>query len=269
MIDRDNGFISDTFTPRYNLSSNELSTLTEDLLCERASNLPDTLRYITIEVNGDHKCANIGRHIERVVFEEVFGNDVQQMTEEYGLYEAHSKFFIAIDRATEQPTGVLRVIGNSPQGLKSLNDAQQEPFNVNIDNALKYHAISDLDTVWDIGTVAMLPDYRGSSEPSSIQLYRAMYLSALEHGIEHLVSIMDDKLLRMLKGHLAMPFEPLANSEPGPYLGSEKSHAVYAHVPEFHQKMSNHKNTIKSRRVKRIIDYLLDENDKQSIILGQ
>jgi hypothetical protein len=254
--------------PKYEFLPDEIDELTAELLSERASEIPEEIRYITIEVDGnDNKYANIGRHIEREVFEESFGNDSEEMIREYGPYEPASVFFISFDRELSKATGALRAIGNSSRGLKTLNDAQSEPFNVSIDEAVQYHNIDNLDEVWDIGTAAVLPEYRASRSMPSIQLYRTMYLSALKNNINHLVSIVDDKLLNTLVDRLAMPFVHLADSTSGEYLGSEKSHAVYAYVPEFYDKMSAAMSSVTSHLGKNILSRLVNGSEDDSIIL--
>jgi hypothetical protein len=267
MIDHDNYNNPENIQPSYELSPQELNTLTNDLLEERAPEASYSHRYITVEVNNNSRYANIGRHIERAVFEEVFDNDTEQMIEEYGPYEDASRFFITIDRESKRPAGALRATGNSPNGLKSIIDAEQAPFFVSEESVMQKHAIDNLDKVWDIGTAAVLPEYRGGKGLSSVQLFHVMYVSALNNGIEHLVSIIDDKLLRMLRDHFGIPFVSLAGSSPGPYLGSEKSHAVYAHIPEFKEKMNIHKETVKGPLGRNVIDYLLDDSPDDSIFL--
>jgi len=257
------------FIPNYELSSEEINRLTSELLAERANGISEDHRFVTIEVEeGCGKYSNLGRHVERAVFEESFGNDASQMIKEYGPYELSSIFFIAIDRDAKLPTGALRAIHNSSAGLKTLNDMQHDPFNVNFDDAMQYHNITNLDEAWDIGTVAVLPEYRASRSMPSVQLYRTMYLAALKGGIDHLVSVVDDKLLKTLTERLSIPFVPISGSKPVPYLGSDKSSAVYAYVPEFYDKMNAHLDTIKSRIGKAILDKLLNGRDDSTIILG-
>ena len=254
-------------TPRYDLSPEEESLLTEGLLKDR---LPEQLdrdsRFVTIEVGGLSDYANIGRRIELDVFSEVAGAYNEQMIEQYAKYESSSRFFLSIDANIKKAVGVLRVIRNSPNGVKTLNDAQKEPFFVGIDDVKIMHNIADLDSVWDVGTVAVDPEYRGpDSGLVSIQLYRALYLSSVRNNIDHWVSIIDHKLFRVLTGLFGMPFVPLADSEPGPYLGTEKSHPVYAHVPEFYDKMVDKMASVNSATAKNIMGRLINGQDDTSI----
>ena len=258
--------------PRYDLTSTDANLLTKELLDENLLHLPESGRFVTIEVNGDSKYSNIGRYTELAAFGpgDYLADNPDLCAEEYKPYESSSNFFLLIDREATRPVGVLRAIGNSKSGIKTLNDAQKEPFNVDIEDVVRIHGISDFDKVWDIGTIAVLPEYRGvDAGLPSISLYRAIYLSSIEKGIEHWVSIIDNKLLRALKGVFAMPFVPLANSEPGPYLGFEKSHAVYARVSEFREELERRMREVKSQMSKKILESLVyDDNDKNIVLNG-
>lgn len=266
MTDDTNEHLS-PFPVQYTLNPKQLVELTHELIAARTMDISSEHRFVAVEVGGDETYANLGRHIERVVFEAVFGNDAQQMEEEYGPYEAASRFFISIDRVTGQITGVLRVIQNSAQGLKTLNDVQGDPFNVATEDVIEQHAIDDPNKVWDVGTVAVLPEHRKGSKAVSVQLYRAMYLAAREQGIDHLVSIIDDKPFKDMTTFLGIPFVPLAGAVPGPYLGSEKSHPVYGYVPEFYEKMSRHRKTMAGYLARHALDRLVEGSEDGSITL--
>ena len=265
--DTDTEVGAEVFSPRYDLTDAELADLTFRLLAERAVGVPEHYRLVAIEVDGRSPFSNVGRYVERVVFEATFGNDAAQMTDEYGAYEETSTFFISVDRDTGTPSGVLRIIEDSPFGLKSLNDAAQEPFNLDVDEAFRFHAISDAAEIWDIGTVAALPHYRRGEAAVSVQLYRAMYLSAVRHHIKHIVSIVDDRPFRKMRDFLGIPFIPLADTPPGPYLGSKKSHAVYGYVPHFLPKARAHRDTMRGLLVRNALQRLVDGTEDDSISL--
>ena len=251
----------------YVLPPGQVAVLTEELLVARTMNVSSQHRFVAVEVDSGSTYANLGRHIEREVFEAEFGNTADKMIEEYSPYEEASGFFLSIDRAKARTTGVLRVIRNSPNGFKTLDDISKEPFSISKQEALNYHSIDNLDEVWDVGTVAVIPDYRSGEGAVSIQLYRAMYLSAVDHDIEHLVSIIDDKPLKRMTQFLGIPFVPLAGAEPRPYLGSKSSQPVYGYVPEFYEKMSRHKKTINGRLAGTALDRLVDGSEDDAILL--
>ena len=256
------------FTPSYDLSPEDVGALTVQLLASLDCAWPEKYRYVGVEIAGGSPFSNIARHIERVVFDASFGNDAAQMTAEYGPYEAGSVFFVSIDRSTGTPSGALRIIGNTPRGFKTLNDARSAPFSIQSADVVAQHGIHDADALWDVGTVAVLPEHRSGAGAVSVQLYRAMYLSALQHGIDHLVSIIDEVPLRKLVQYLGIPFVPLAGSAPGPYLGSPMSQAVYCHVPDFQPRTRRHRCTMRGYLARKALARLArgSEDDALSLV---
>ncbi len=267
--------LNDNLEPRYDLPFAAIDQLTQELIDRHTHEVPVRYRYAAVEVKGDSPYANIARYIEGTVFQAAFGNTPEQMKREYGPYETTSTFFISLDRGADgsvldlkKATGALRVINNSDQGLKTLNDIESEPFYVDLDSVVYRHGIEDMNKTWDIGTVAVLPEYRKGEGPVSVQLYRAMYLAAMHGNIEHLVSVIDGRALTKLTGYLGIPFVPLADSEPHPYLGSQSSTAVYGHVPEFFAKMSRHRLTPRGILAHKALARLVKGTEDDSIVLA-
>lgn len=260
--------------PNYNADQIDVSHLTRLLLSDKAvERLPDGSRFATIEVEPGSKFANIGRYIESRVFMQTFGNTPETLQESYAPYEDSSRFFLSVDVESANPTGVLRVIANSPAGLMTINDVEDQPFGISREAIAKVHGVTDFDKTWDVGTVAVLPEYRRGQGPVSIQLFRAMYLSAVNHSVEHLVSMIDDKLYKKLHGALGIPFKPLAGAKPGPYMDSEKTHPVYGFVPDFYNEMSAHRKSIKGRMLAKYaigdsLDRLVEGSQDDLIILA-
>jgi len=262
--------------PAYDVAPERIHELTSQLLKDNAEELPsaDVRRYVAIEVPGTSQFANIGRHVERVVFEQKFGNNAQQMAEEYGPYEKASTFFISVDQTTQQVTGVLRIIHNSPVGLKSWDDAK-ESFGLEPEKAAEQEGLQDSDRIWDVGTIAVLPEYREKAGAVSILLERAMYVSAKDHGIQALISIIDDEPLVKMRSNwrgVGIPFKALPGTKAQPYLGSKKSHAVYGFVPEFYEKMSRHRESLRGHLIARFalgdaLDRLIEGTADDAIIL--
>lgn len=227
----------------YDLPYEKVLELTKELLLVKPPEGGG--RFVCYRLEGMDAFSDIGRHIESVVFKDAFDNDPEQMREEYGPYEGQSTFFVSIDTEKKVPTGALRIIKNGPAGLKSLNDFEERaPEHIPVETVLERHKIDSLEECWDVGTVAVLPEHRSASGGISVQLYRAMYVAAMDEDVQHFVSIIDEKPLSKLTNFLGIPFEPLANSKPFQYIGSEKSQAVYGHVPEFYKKMNRKRKTI-------------------------
>lgn len=228
-----------TFQPNYELDRAEISQLSQRLLAERPANGND--RFVAYEFDGDDPYSNLGRSIELTVFDETFpDNKVEDLEREYGPYERASSFFVVMDQKSQQPIGALRIIRNSEAGLKTLNDIAGEPLTISTESFMNFHQVTSLDNVWDVGTVAVLPEFRttgiksaiGKNPQPNIMLYRSLYAKARYEGIDHFVSVIDHKAHRGLK-LLGVPFVPINDSEPFSYVGSESSIALYGYVPEF------------------------------------
>lgn len=251
----------------YENTPEEACKLTQRLLGEYAEHISEGCDSVVIMVSGDSEYANIGRYIEESVFMESFKNDPEEMKMEYGPYEDESIFFLALDCENNKPIATVRVVEN---GHKTLVDSAKEPFVVDIENAALLHGITDVKKVWDIGTAAKMSEYAMDRKKALIvvELYRAMYAASLDKGIEHWVTIVDDDLYNMTKNRFGIPFVPLGGSEPGPYLGSVVSHAVYAHVPDFNEKMGEYMNNTKGRFAQSIFDILVKGSDDDKIFLA-
>jgi hypothetical protein len=255
MNDPASGLEPTTPKSRYDLTFEEASKLTQQLLNERPPNGYD--RHVCYRLSDD-EYANIGRYVEREVFEARFGNDSKEMQMEYGPYEHSSRFLLTVDCENMNPTGVLRVIRNSSAGLKTFNDLEAIAPQFSLEDAKQFHKIDDLDECWDIGTVAVLPEHRSAQGAISVQLYRGVYVSAMEEKVQHVVSIIDGALLSKLTDYLGIPFVDLNDSQPLSYLGSESSQAVYGHVPDFYNEMKRRKWTIKGIVARKALAQLVE-----------
>lgn len=219
----------------YEMSLDQASELAGRLLDEHPPQSND--RYVCYRFDGSDSYSDIGRAIERSVFEAAFGNDAKEMKQEYGPYENHSKFFITVDAEKRHPSGVVRVIEGTIDQTKTLQDLASIGH-VTLEEVATQHHISPEDTVWDVGTLAVLPEYRAREGQVSVQLFRGMYVSARDSGIEHLVSVIDNKAHTKLVKVLGIPFQHLAHKkQPFSYLGSDESRAVYGYVPDFYKRM--------------------------------
>lgn len=234
-------------TPRLEAEyDNELSLerqrqLVNSLLMEHQPKTGGQFAYY--ELSPRVEIANVARTLEASSFYKFFKETPAELRELYGPYEDQSIFFLALDTETATPAGALRVITNGAHGLLTLNDiaapatTEKGLGGISIEAIQESHSIENLDSCWDIGTVAVEPEYRGNKKVS-VMLYRAMYKKAEEQGIEHLVSIIDkhpyDGSIRPLR----IPFQPLAGfSEPFRYYGSKLSYAVHGYVNDFYPTM--------------------------------
>ena len=190
---------------------------------------PSTGRFVALAVAPADPLADVARTVERQVFEESFGNDATTMAAEYGGYEDDSIFFLVLDRRTGLPAGAGRVIEG---GGKTLDDA---PDRIGRDLSViaAAHGLHDGGRIWDFATVGVLPAYRGGKSALTVSslLYRTFLNAGRRRGVRHVVTLLDRGLYRNML-LLGVPFEPMAGSEPFPYLGSPATRALYVGFAE-------------------------------------
>ena len=257
---------------RYDLDMAQMQELTERLLAEREPRSDDRIVCYRLEQGSPYE--NVARTIECEVFEKFFGNNAEEMADEYGPYEPQSIFFLSVDQFSKQPAGVLRVIENGPAGLKTLTDLEtsEDPAvpHLSPNDVQVHHEIESLDTCWDVGTVAVRKEYRASraeAQETSVQLYRALYTAALESGVDHFVSIIDARPYDKMTNYLGIPFVPMAGSEPFSYLGSEKIYADYGEVRKFYEKMNRKRKTVRGFMARKALGPLVKGTADQAINL--
>jgi hypothetical protein len=215
----------------YDLSDAATIELTREFLSTKT--IAPSERFVCFEVEGRDRFANIGRQIEREVFEETFGNDPVCMTNEYSPYEESSLFFLVVDAQECAPAGVTRMIRNSPAGLKTLVDMQdgsKTPTPVRIEDVMLQHGIDDLDSCWDGATSAVRRRYRWRLAAIHVKLLRAWFTAAHRENVKHLVSILDAPIYRAVREIYRVPVVPLAGTPPFTYMDAPNSQAIYGHI---------------------------------------
>lgn len=250
---------------RYDLTERDMLHRTSELL-ER-SPLATDRRFICYELESA-EMKDVARTIERSVFETSFDNGSEEMIRIYGPYEAASRFLLSIDRIEHRPVGALRIIENSSAGLMTLNTLPAGVTGVGQETLLDHHGIRSLDDCWDVGTVAVVPEYRRQGKGISVQLYRALYVAAMKEGIEHMLSIIDTHPYETMTNYLGIPFVPLGDSSSFSYEGSEESMAVYGHIPEFYPKMRRQSLTVKGLLARKALWPLVFGTEDDAIKLG-
>jgi hypothetical protein len=170
------------------------------------------------------------------------------MVDAYGPYEDYSAFFLVVDREQRCAAGALRVIEHSAQGLKSLNDLDGPPLHLSLEEVLDAHEIDDLESCWDIGSLAVLKEYRGAATDHivSTMLYGYSFAEVHRRRIKHVVTILDKHAYAQLVELMGVPFKPIAGTGPFSYLGSENSRACYGYVPDSVRSMEAHLQSMPS-----------------------
>ncbi len=180
----------------------------------------------------DEAGAELGRHLERRVFLEAFGNTPELLAREYGAYEEHSVFICVVDHLRRVPAGVMRVLLPSPAGFKSLNDLEEvwgESVGTLTDRT---GIVLDPLKTWDVATLAVAPEYRSKAARGlvSMGLYQSLTLSARVCGTEWFVAILDMPVFRLIRWKLRMIFAGYKGLGPLPYLGSQASIPAWCDV---------------------------------------
>jgi hypothetical protein len=218
----------------YDMTDPERDALTKQFL--RTKRLGCN-RFACFSIEGTDPFANIARQVEREVFEESWGNDAATMKKEYGPYDEASVFFMAVDTHTKVPAGVLRMIRNSPVGLKTIVDLDDvvkspiAPITIPSDEVMRHHGIDDLNRCWDGATAAIPRRYRRRLAATHVQIMRIVALSAMRENIEHFVAVLDAPVVRAARDVLGLPLAPLVGTPPFTHMDAPDNQAVYAHVP--------------------------------------
>ncbi len=171
----------------------------------------------------DDEFTGLARAVEADVFGEVFGDEEEVLREEYGPYEPASSFILVVDHEHGEAVGAMRIIRDSPRGLKAIDDFATYPaWNVSIADIERYHGFRfDPAVTSEVSTIAVRASYRNSASGSlaSFALYHALYRDALIRNERRWFAVLDDVVLGLLHS-LGTPFEAVCGLPSTPYLGS-------------------------------------------------
>lgn len=184
----------------------------------------NTLLNLHFDVRGD--LLDAARQCEEDVFLQAFGNTRTQLDEEYGPYNDQSVFVAVADDAG-QVYGACRLITPGSTGLKTLNDVSREPWGV---DGLRAAAAAGIDpaNTWDIGTLGVRKDFRGSRMSVAIALYHALVVSTRVNEVGSITAVLDDQVRRLLTASDYI-LTSLPGTRTAEYLGSPASTPVFGH----------------------------------------
>lgn len=173
-----------------------------------------------IDGSSEHK--DLAKSVEQEVFNDMFGLDSEKMAEEYDHLDDYSKFILVFDQENSLPVATIRLIEYSEErGLKSLNDIEKGPWGLTAEDVIESENL-DLEKTWDIGTLAVMPEYRGGAIAGSVAsaVYHELYTQSTIQGIEDWVAIIDTAVLDYMN-QLGIALRPIENAKSINYLGSE------------------------------------------------
>ncbi|WP_034509330.1 hypothetical protein [Blastococcus sp. URHD0036] len=164
------------------------------------------------------------RRVEAQVFLQAFGNTTEVMEQEYGPYEARSRFVTVIDDADGSALGAARLILPDDAGsVKTLVDMAAGPWRLSPADALGARGLAG-GLVWDVATMAVDPRFRAGSAGAevSLALFHGTWRYARNCGVDGLVTLLDDPVLELCQA-MGVPWFPMAGATSHPYLGSPGS----------------------------------------------
>ncbi|MGK5113587.1 MULTISPECIES: hypothetical protein [unclassified Geodermatophilus] len=164
------------------------------------------------------------RDVEARVFLQAFGNTPEVMEQEYGAYRDRSRFLVVLDDADGMALGAARLIVPDATGeVKTLTDVAGEPWHLDVPDSLRTAGLAGRP-VWDVASLAVDRRFRSGAAGAEVTL--ALCHGLLRHsqlcGAEGLVTILDDRVLRLLRV-MGVPWAPMAGASSRFYLGSPAS----------------------------------------------
>jgi hypothetical protein len=164
------------------------------------------------------------REVEGRVFLQAFGNTPDDMLREYGPYSERSRFVTVIDDAEGAALGAARLILPDDTGMvKTLADVSGDPWRLPVPDSLRAAGLSG-HPVWDVASLAVDRRYRAGAAGAEIMLALCygIYQYSLLSGVPGLVTILDDRVLRLVRA-MGGPWTPMPGATSRPYLGSPAS----------------------------------------------
>ncbi len=184
----------------------------------------NALLNLHFDTRGD--LLDAARECEEDVFLQAFGNTRDQLAEEYGPYNDQS-VFVAVADEDGYVIGACRLITPGAAGLKTLNDVSRAPWGVDGHRSAGVASV-DPSTSWDIATLGVRKDYRGSRMAAAIALYHGIVQGTRANGVTSITAILDDQVRRVLTMSDYI-MSALPGTRTGEYLGSPASTPVYGH----------------------------------------
>lgn len=179
-----------------------------------------TLRLLVAHTSEEREAA---RAVEARVFLQAFGNTPELMEQEYGPYEARSRFVAVIDEQSGTALGTARLITTGGSPVKTLVDVAGEPWHLPVADSLGAVDLAG-PTVWDVATLAVDPRYRAGSAGAelTLALCHGIWRYARNCAVPGLVTILDDRVRRLVRA-MGLPWYPMTGATSRPYLGSPAS----------------------------------------------
>jgi hypothetical protein len=175
------------------------------------------------------EAAEAARQCEADVFLDRFDNTAEELAEEYGPYQDASVFIALLDD-DGVAHAAARMIRPGPAGLKTINDLARDPWRIDPVLAVRRAGI-DPATSWEAATFAVRRGMRRRGYDAMEALFYGLAVGSMVNDYETVTAIIDEHVLAIVAG-LGLFMHRFPGTEPGPYLGSPSSSALYANVEE-------------------------------------
>jgi hypothetical protein len=178
-----------------------------------------------LHVNPTGELLEATRAKEAEVFHHWFGNTRDQLDEEYAPYEDFSVFLAVTDHLGDVMAQARLIAPGSPAGLKTLNDIQEKPWEIDGHRSAAAAGL-DLKTTWEIATIGSTRRASFNQIRYALAIYRGFGLIAEMNGMTGYVAILDNRVRAQLS-MLGVEHYTLPGTHAAPYLGSAASTPVY------------------------------------------
>ena len=179
------------------------------------------LRLVVADTEAERDAA---RAVEARVFLQAFGNTPEVIEREYGPYDDRSRFVTVLDDADGSALGVARlIVADEAAPVKTLIDVAGEPWRLQVPDVLTAAGVAG-GPVWDVASLAVDRRFRSGAAGGELMLAlcHGIYRYSLFSGVEGLVTVLDDRVLRLVR-MLGGPWVPMAGAVSREYLGSPAS----------------------------------------------
>jgi hypothetical protein len=180
-----------------------------------------TLRLVVADSPAEQDAA---RAVEAQVFQQAFGNTPEVMAQEYGPFAGRSRYIAVLDDANGTALGAARLILPDDAGsLKTLDDVAGPPWQLSVDDVLGASGLAGR-LVWDVASLAVDRRYRSGAAGAEVvlALCHGIYRFTLSNGVDGLVTVLDDRVLRLLR-LMGAPCAPMPGAASRAYMGSPAS----------------------------------------------
>jgi hypothetical protein len=193
----------------------------------------------------DAETSALPRYVERIVFDEWFGNSPELLAAEYGPWEPSTVFVTVVDHRRRLPAGMGRVILPSELGFKTLHDIEAR-WGQPLDAVLERTGQPwDPAQVWDFATIAVLPEYRGKATDGLIMLSMLQTGSQglLMTGGRFMICVLDVKVWEYFNATMYDAFTPYPDVPAIEYLDSPASIPTFVDFDRYGPHLLGHDTT--------------------------